>query len=111
MDITTRDINSLTNEEIRNFLNIEFHIIRDIEDDDIFRNGNAIYLTVYLRDNYPDITDTLILTIDGITLEEFDTKKESYRWLQYLETKGIIRGYSLEQQIRDNIDFLTLTGR
>ncbi len=92
MDITTRDFNSLTNDEIRNFLNIEFHIIRKIEDDDIFRNGNAVYVTVYLRNNYPDITDTLILTINGITLEEFDTKKISYHWLQYLETKGIIRG-------------------
>ena len=84
-----RKFDSLTNDEIKRFLNMEFNLNKDISDKDIIRNGDEIDVTVYMMEEYPDISDTLTLSIDGIDTNDFDTEQESFHWQQYLLSKGI----------------------
>lgn len=87
--MNVRNFKSLTNDEIRKFLTNEFELVKDIQDKDIQRNKDEIEVTIYIMPEYPEIPDTLTLTIDGIDTNDFETETESYHWQQYLLAKGI----------------------
>lgn len=84
-----RTFDSLTNDEIKSFLNMEFNLNKDISDKDIINYGDEIDVKVYMMKGYPDISAKVTLSINGIKINDFNAGTESYHWQQYLLAKGI----------------------
>lgn len=84
-----RKFDSLTNDEIKRFLNMEFNLNKDISDKDIICYGDEIDIKIYMMTGYPDISAKVTLSIDGIKINDFNAGTESFHWQQYLLSKGI----------------------
>lgn len=101
-EMVYREFMDLTDDEIK-------YIIKDIfpyttKIDNIIRDPqfNQISCDIYIMEEYPDIPDTLDLTVpafgeEGITTHDFSlTDKELWKWKQFLLAKGC------DERLKDN---------
>lgn len=84
-----REFLDLTDEEIEFIIKDIFTYTRCVNDIERYKESNQMSCSIYILEEYPDIPDTLDLSLEGIETHDFElNKKELLKWRQFLLAKG-----------------------
>lgn len=84
-----REFLDLTDEEIKFIIKDIFPYTRCVNDIQRDKESNQMSCSIYILEEYPDIPDTLDLSLEGIETHDFElNKKELLKWRQFLLAKG-----------------------
>lgn len=84
-----REFPSLTDEEIEFIIRDIFPYTKDVNNIKRDKDSDMIYCDIYIMEEYPNLSDTLHLSLNDITTYDFTlTNEETWKWSQFLLAKG-----------------------